>query len=78
MTVALLESEDTEPKQEWIIAGERRLTKEYHDWIIHKIGEILQVINFAKGEEKVVLQRKYDMLKQELTPTDKIREYIES
>jgi len=48
--------------------GERRITKEYQDWIQRRIGEILQVINFAKGEEREALQKEFDILKQELTP----------
>jgi hypothetical protein len=68
-----------EPNQDWwITAGERRITKNYHDWVQRKIGEILQVINSAEGEKRAELQKKFDMLRQEITPTNQIREYIES
>jgi len=68
----------TESNQDWITAGERRITRNYHDWVQRKIGEILQVINSAEGERRTELQKKFDMLRQEITPTNQIREYIES
>lgn len=67
----------TEPNQDWITFGERRITRDYYNWIQSMLSNIVKAINNAKDEEKPILREKYDTLVRELISTDDIRKQFE-